>query len=89
MEIQHYLNVNSGVLRVKPYTGNKKYLSIAKKSLDFLVAQTFINGIYVPIGQNGWYPMQGERAYFDQQPEEVSAMVQTLAVMYFITGEEK
>jgi glycosyltransferase involved in cell wall biosynthesis len=70
-------------------TGNKESLKIGKKTLDFLLEQTYINGIYVPIGQNGWYAQGGTRAYFDQQPEEASAMVQTLMLAHKLTDEKK
>ena len=67
-------------------TGNKTYLDIGVKTLDFLISKTFVNGVYVPIGQDGWHHKDGERRYFDQQPEDVSAMVCALATAYSITG---
>jgi glycosyltransferase involved in cell wall biosynthesis len=70
-------------------TENKKYLEIAQESLDFLISQTFEKGVYVPVGQNGWYFHKGKRQYFDQQPEDTSAMVRTLGVMYRVTHEKK
>jgi len=70
------------------HTGNTEYLDIGIKTLDFLIGKTFINGIYAPIGQNGWHHKDGERRYFDQQPEDVSAMVCALAMAYSITGKD-
>lgn len=69
-------------------TKYKKYFEIGKKTLDFLIKQTFKNEVYIPIGQRGWYKQGDKREYFDQQPEDVSAMVQTLKTMYSITGQE-
>ncbi|MFA5355931.1 MAG: glycosyltransferase [Candidatus Omnitrophota bacterium] len=69
-------------------TGNSEYLDIGIKTLDFLISKTFIGGIYMPIGQDGWHHKIGERRYFDQQPEDVSAMVCALATAYSITGKE-
>ncbi len=66
-------------------TQNLRYLNIAEKSLNFLIGKTFENGVFVPIGQNGWYKKGGERSYFDQQPIDVSSMVQTLALAYKLT----
>lgn len=57
-------------------------LSTAKESLDFLIEQTFRNGIYIPIGQRGWYRKGHHRSYFDQQPEDASAMVNALSCAY-------
>ena len=70
--------------------GNKSvYCNVGKTSLDFLISQTLKGGIYHPIGQKGWFPMGGARAIYDQQPEDVSSMVQALRTMYQITGEKK
>lgn len=65
--------------------GDKKYLRVGKKTLDFLIKQTFHNEIYMPIGQKGWYTRNSNRVYFDQQPEDVSSMVQTLKIMHTIS----
>ncbi|MSR78376.1 MAG: glycosyltransferase [Candidatus Omnitrophica bacterium] len=69
-------------------TGNSEYLEIGIKTLDFLIGQTFLNGIYAPIGQDGWHHKTGERRYFDQQPEDASAMACALRTAYTITGKE-
>jgi len=61
-------------------TKDKKYLQIAQNSLDFLISVTFENGIFIPIGQHGWYMKDGKRAYYDQQPVDVASMVQTLVL---------
>ena len=69
-------------------TGNSDFLEIGIKTLDFLIAQTFLNGIYSPIGQDGWHHKAGERRYFDQQPEDASAMACALSTAYSITGKQ-
>jgi len=68
---------------------NKKYLKIAKVSLNFLESVTFGSGYYMPIGQNGWYSRNQQRSYFDQQPEDTAAMVQTEILAYKITKDRK
>ncbi|MFA5090024.1 MAG: glycosyltransferase [Candidatus Omnitrophota bacterium] len=70
------------------HTGKREYLDIGIKSLDFLISKTFVGGIYMPIGQDGWHHKMGERRYFDQQPEDVSAMVCALATAHSITGKD-
>ena len=57
---------------------------MAKKTLNFLIKHTFKNGIYIPVGQSGWFPKSGIRQYFDQQPEDVTATIQALNSMYDI-----
>ncbi len=70
-------------------TGDGKYLDIARKALDFLTNLMLINGEFCPIGQNGWYNRHGERAFFDQQPLDVSCMILTYLTAYRITHEEE
>jgi len=69
-------------------TKDKNYLEIARTTLDFLKVITFENGLFSPIGQDGWYTKNGRKAYFDQQPEEVASMVQTLILAYKITQQD-
>jgi len=70
-------------------TKKKKYLDIAKESLDFLSWITFEKKHYIPIGQNGWYFRHKKRSYFDQQPEDAASMVETKVVAYQVTGDKK
>ncbi|MCA9485997.1 MAG: glycosyltransferase, partial [Nanoarchaeota archaeon] len=56
-------------------TRDKKYLDVAISSLNFLISHTFEEGVFVPIGQDGWFRKGGKRAYFDQQPIDAAAMV--------------
>lgn len=67
----------------------KKYLEIAKSSLHFLESITFSPDFYIPIGQKGWYFKNGQRSYFDQQPEDAASMAQTEILAYKTTKEKK
>src|SRR3989344_766353 len=69
-------------------TRNEKYLEVAKKTIDFLSNLMFIEGELSPIGQNGWYKRNGERAFFDQQPSDASSMVRAYVTAYNITGDK-
>ncbi len=87
---EHYLTYANAVLPealIFAYqtTKEQKYLDIATKTLQFLIDVHFIDGIYVPIGQEGWFHKEGERSHFDQQPEDTSSMIQVLRQMYDIT----
>ena len=46
-------------------------------------------GHFVPIGSNGFYPQDGERAQFDQQPVEAQAMISACLEAYRITGDTR
>ncbi len=36
-----------------------------------------VSGVFVPIGNRGWYSRGAERAIYDQQPVEASCMTET------------
>jgi hypothetical protein len=63
--------LESGVLLEDEYL-----IRIGKESLDFLIETQFVNGVFHPIGTNGWYRKEGNRAFYDQQPIEASCMVE-------------
>lgn len=57
-------------------------------SLHWLVdIQTDPQGIFTPVGSHGFYPRGGQKALFDQQPIEASAMVSACLEAYRITGK--
>jgi glycosyltransferase involved in cell wall biosynthesis len=70
-------------------TGEQVYYDIAKQTLDFLIGFSFRGNVCIPIGQSGWYRKSGERHFYDQQPEEVTALVSALKVAYNTTSDEK
>lgn len=70
-------------------TGYEHYLAAGKRTLDFLIIHSFENGICVPIGQAGWFKKGGVKVAFDQQPEEVSALVLCLHTAGLVTHDEK
>lgn len=55
----------------------------------FLISVTFKDGIFAPIGQNGWYHNNSHRTCFDQQPVDTTSMVQTLIVAYETINDNK
>ena len=91
---ENYLTYSNAVLPEvlilgHTHTGNSDYLDVGKKTLEFLIGQTFVNRIYAPIGQDGWHHKTGERRYFDQQPEDVAAMTSALATAYAVLKDAK
>ncbi len=66
-------------------TQNESYYDTGKKTLDFLIAHTFENNMYIPIGQHGWFQRDGQRHKFDQQPEDTASMIEALKTMYTIS----
>jgi len=72
--------IPESLFRAYQITKNKEQLRIAKESIDFLSSITFDKGYYNAIGQDGWYFRNGQRAYFDQQPEDAASAVEALIV---------
>jgi len=56
---------------------DKDYLQVAKDSFNFILKVQIRNGIFAPIGNNGWYKKGGLKALYDQQSVEASCMVET------------
>jgi hypothetical protein len=70
-------------------TANRKYLQVAKDSLDFLLKVQMVENRFVPIGNRGWYNRGGERAIYDQQSIEASCMVEATLAAFRTTSDEK
>ncbi|MEX0673065.1 MAG: glycosyltransferase [Candidatus Paceibacterota bacterium] len=70
-------------------TGDVRYATLGFKALDFLVEHSFDGSLCAPVGQQGWFVQGGEKRQYDQQPEEVSALVQVLDLAYRISGKEQ
>jgi glycosyltransferase involved in cell wall biosynthesis len=69
-------------------TKNKHYLQVAEESMKFLTDITIETDYFAPIGQDGWYFRNQERAYFDQQPEDASSAVEGLIAAFEATGKK-
>jgi hypothetical protein len=64
-------------------------LRIGLQVLDWLIAaQTTPEGEFSPIG-NGWWPRNGERSQFDQQPIEATALLLAAHAALEATGNPK
>ena len=70
-------------------TGEKKYLAVALKSMDFLLKVQMIDDLFVPIGNKGWYKKGFQRAIYDQQSIEASCMTQAATAAFHCTGLKK
>lgn len=66
-------------------TGDKHLLQCAEESLNFLRSVVLYDGIFVPVGNSGWYPYKKKRAVYDQQPIDAGSMVECLVSAYEAT----
>ena len=69
-------------------TRKRVYLDVAEESLRFLMKATTIDGMHVPIGNQGWYVKGARRASYDQQPIEAGGMIETATIAYRLTESE-
>ena len=54
-----------------------------------LQIQTDPKGHFAPIGNHGWFPREGQRARFDQQPLEAQNMIDACIEAYKVTSDQK
>jgi len=64
------------------------YLEVAQSSLDYLIEIQILEDMFVPIGSQGWYTKNGNRALYDQQPIEASCMVEASLMAANLTGDK-
>jgi hypothetical protein len=63
------------LLRAGAALGDERFSGAGAKTLAFLESVVFERGIFVPIGNEGWYVRGGSRPRYAQQPLEAAAMV--------------
>src|SRR5450759_4276515 len=69
-------------------TGEDRYLQVASKSMKFLINTQTINGVFVPIGNRGWYKKGSDRAIYDQQSVEAACTTEAAIAAFRNTNEE-
>ena len=66
-----------------------RYGEAGLAALAFYERVTIENGIFVPIGNDGWYQRGGKRARYAQQPLEACAMVDAELAAFDVTGDAR
>ena len=69
--------------------GDHALLHEGLQMLDFYAGIAVEDGMFVPIGNAGWYPRGGKRARFGQQPLEAAAMVAAALAAHAATGDTR
>lgn len=69
--------------------GDHRLLHDGLAMFDFYAGVVVEDGMFVPVGNNGWYPRGGERARFGQQPLEAAAFVSAALAAHAATGDER
>jgi hypothetical protein len=75
------------LIRAGTVLGDHALLHAGLVMLDFYASVVVEGGMFVPIGNDGWYPRGGERARFGQQPLEAAALVSAALAALAATGD--
>src|SRR5208282_3090701 len=62
---------------------------IARESFAFLDEKTTADGVFWPVGNEGWHPRGEEKAAYDQQPVEAVTMAETALFAFDLLGGEE
>jgi hypothetical protein len=66
---------------------NEDFRDVAQASFAFLDRETTADGIFWPVGNNGWYPHGEPKAPHDQQPVEAGTMAEAALAGFHLFGE--
>ncbi|MBV8155462.1 MAG: hypothetical protein JO029_04440 [Candidatus Eremiobacteraeota bacterium] len=75
------------LIRAGHALGESRYLDLGLVTLAFYERIVFEDGVFVPIGNDGWYPRGGPRARYAQQPLEAYAMIDAELAAYDAAGD--
>ncbi|MDB5029019.1 MAG: glycosyltransferase [Candidatus Eremiobacteraeota bacterium] len=77
------------LLRGGAALGNERYVQTGLAMLSFYSTVTIEDGVFVPVGNDGWYPRGGEKSRNGQQPLEAAGMVDAAFAALDATGDER
>ena len=77
------------LLRVGGALDDRDLIALGLRTLDFYESVVIEGGVFVPIGNSGWYRHGGHRARYEQQPLEAAAMVDVALVAHALSGEAR
>jgi hypothetical protein len=65
------------------------FLDIAQAAFAFLDRATTVEGVFWPVGNEGWYPRGEDKAPYDQQPVEAVTMADAALAAWDLLGDEE
>lgn len=66
-----------------------RYREVALESLEFLTRKCFRDGYFDLVGDQGWYPRDGERAKFNQVPVEAASLTEAYVDAFKVERDER
>jgi hypothetical protein len=87
-ELMTYDNARlpEALIRAGQVLNEARFGEVGLETLAFYERVTIENGIFVPIGNDGWYRRGGPRARYAQQPLEAAALVDAELAAFDATG---
>lgn len=79
--------LSEAVLRAGLTLGDDDLVAIGLRTFEFYKNVTVEDGVFVPIGNQGWYHRGGARPRYCQQPLEAVSLVDASLVAYDATGD--
>ncbi len=76
-------------IAAKRWPQEKDFLDIAQDSFTFLDCQTTADGVFWPVGNEGWFPRGEDKASYDQQPVEAATTAEAALAAFDLLGGEK
>ena len=65
-------------------------VQVGLRTLNWLITvETASNGMYSPIGNEGWWPQGGTRSQFDQVPIEATSLILACTAAFDITADQR
>jgi hypothetical protein len=64
------------------------FLDIARDALAFLDRETTVDGVFWPVGNDGWYSHGETKAAYDQQPVEAGTMAEAALAAFDVSHDE-
>ncbi len=81
--------LSESLLLAYNYTKDRTYRKVGLATLDFLTEIQWKGDFFDTVGNHGWYPYNGQKPLFDQQPIEAGYLTQAYVSAYEIVRERK
>jgi hypothetical protein len=79
--------MSEALIRAGSVLPDARYAEVGFTTLAFCERVTIENGIFVPIGNHGWYERGGRRAVYAQQPLEACALIDAELAAFDAAGD--
>ena len=77
------------MMRIGATLGRDDFIETGLDTLAFYESSVIENGVFMPIGNVGWWHRDGERSRYDQQPLEAAGLIDAALCAYDLTGQER